>query len=131
MALEAEFEVRERLEDARLWAWLYGADGTWLVGSTDDEANPSPPSVREPGRYVARFVVPSHVLNEGAYQFRFMIVQYKAMRHWDMYDDRLSGFFEIEDRNDYRDSDLGKRKSLLLLPLAAEERRLAVGAVSD
>jgi lipopolysaccharide transport system ATP-binding protein len=128
--LEAEFQVREKLKNARLWAWLYGADGTWLIGSTDDEANPSPPAVREPGRYAARFAVPPHVLNEGAYQFRFMIVQYKAMRHWDMYDDKLSGFFEIEDTTDYRDSDFGKRKSLLLLPLVAEERQLEADTVA-
>jgi lipopolysaccharide transport system ATP-binding protein len=124
VVLEAEFEVRERLDGARLWAWLYGADGTWFVGATDDEANPAAPTVREPGRYVSRFIVPSHVLNEGAYQFRFMIVQYKAMRHWDIYDDKSSGYFEIEDMTDYGDSSFGKRKSLLLLPLAAEERRL-------
>jgi lipopolysaccharide transport system ATP-binding protein len=129
VVLQAEFEVRERLEDARLWAWLYSADGTWLVGSTDAEANPAAPSVREPGRYVANFSVPSHVLNEGAYQFRFMIAQYRAMRRWDMYDDKMSGFFEIEDTTDYRDSDFGKRKSLLLLPLAAKERRIGTDAL--
>lgn len=124
VVLEAEFVVEQPLEDARLWAWLYGADGTFLVGSSDGEANPGAPSSRQPGRYLARFIVPSHLLNEGAYQFRFMITQWRAMRHWDFYDDQTSGFFEIEDTTDYSESDLGKRKSLLLLPLTADERRL-------
>ena len=125
IVVEAEFEVVEKVRDVRLWAWLYSADGTWLVGSSDAEANPDAPRWRDPGTYVSRFVVPAGVLNEGSYQFRFLITKrVAAMKTWDYHDDRMSAFFEVEDTTDYTRSDLGKRKSLLLLPLTADEQRI-------
>jgi lipopolysaccharide transport system ATP-binding protein len=123
--LEAQFDVVERIHNVRLWAWLYAADGTWLIGSSDIETNPNPPQSREPGTYVSRFIVPPNVLNEGAYQFRFLISRRTAaMRTWDYYADQMGGFFDVEDTTDYTASDLGKRKALLLLPLKADEKRL-------
>ncbi|NUR76292.1 MAG: ABC transporter ATP-binding protein [Thermoleophilia bacterium] len=124
VVLEVDFEVVQRLDGARVWAWLYSADGTWLCGATDSEANPSAPATREAGAYRTRFAFPAHVLNEGAYQFRALISTQRGMRNWDYHDDRSSGFFELEDTTDYTSSDLGKRRSLLLVPMAAEEQRI-------
>jgi hypothetical protein len=59
---------------------------------------------------------PPSLLNEGVYQFRIVLG-----KRWGELDRSKSAFFRVEDRTDYRESSLGKRKGVLRFPLEWDE----------
>ncbi|HVW19087.1 MAG TPA: polysaccharide ABC transporter ATP-binding protein [Solirubrobacteraceae bacterium] len=128
IVMEAEFQVNRRLVGDHVWLILYRADGLMLSKVNDDDAGGPVPEVREPGRHVVRFTYPAHVLNEAAYQFRVVIGKRLKGEH----DDRLSGYFDVEDMTDYSASDFGKRNGALLVPVPSHEERVGdAGDVRD
>ena len=79
--------------------------------------------LREPGRYVARFTIPSRLLNEGAYRFRVQLLHSIAgVRNFGIRDDRRSAVFQVEDTLDYGDATLGPRKGVFRVPFDYDER---------
>jgi lipopolysaccharide transport system ATP-binding protein len=127
---EAEFEARETLRDEHVWLRVYQASGLLLILAADDDVGVVP-EVRAAGRYVVRFTIPPFLLNEGKYSFRIQLLHRTSIRQWTILDDRRSTLFDVEDTIDYGDSVMGKRKGVLRVPLAHEERRLGELAVSS
>jgi lipopolysaccharide transport system ATP-binding protein len=117
--LELEYELEEALPDNHVYVWLERADGLLVLRSADDDYRPLTAATRErrqPGVYTRRIFFPAGLLNEGVYQFRIDLG-----KRWADVDRQRSAFFRIEDRTDYRDSSLGKRKGVVLFPLEWNE----------
>ena len=117
---EVELEVREALRSKHIWFRLYQASGMLLIFAADDDLAPVP-TVRERGRHIARFTIPPLLLNEGSYRFRVQLLHRQGVRDFAVMDDRRSGVFDVEDTLDYGDSELGKRKGVLRVPLSYQE----------
>jgi lipopolysaccharide transport system ATP-binding protein len=117
---EVELDIPTAIRGEHIWFRLYQASGMLLIFVADDDLGPVP-VVRGPGRHIARFTIPPFLLNEGSYRFRVQLLHWTGVRSWSVMDDRRSGVFDIDDTIDYGDSDLGKRKGVLRVPLAYEE----------
>ena len=117
---EVEVDVRETIRGEHIWFRLYQASGLLLIFAADDDLTPVT-DMRRPGRHVARFTIPPFLLNEGNYRFRVQLLHRTGVRDWAVMDDRRGGVFDVEDTIDYGDSELGKRKGVLRVPLAYEE----------
>jgi hypothetical protein len=119
VTLELEYELREPVADNHIYLLLERADGLLVLRSADDDYPPRAPdtrALRPPGLYTRRVFFPPSLLNEGVYQFRVVLG-----KRWGELDRQSSAFFRIEDRTDYRDASLGKRKGVLLFPLEWSE----------
>jgi lipopolysaccharide transport system ATP-binding protein len=119
ITLEFEYDLKEALAENPIYVLLERADGLLVLRSSDGDYRPRAPetrAVRPPGLYTRRVLFPPSLLNEGVYQFRVVLG-----KRWGELDRQLSAFFRIEDRTDYRDASLGKRKGVLLFPLEWSE----------
>ena len=122
LTLEIEYELREALPESHVYVLLDRADGLLVLRSADDDHRPlsaSTTSPRPAGQYTRQIHFPPGVLNEGIYQFRVVLTQKRSVE----LDEQRSAFFRVEDRTDYRNASLGKRKGVLLFPLEWSERR--------
>jgi lipopolysaccharide transport system ATP-binding protein len=122
LTLELEYELREPLAECHVYAVLERADGLLVLRSADDDHAPLadiPGTLRPPGQYTRHIHFPAGILNEGIYQFRLVLTSKRSIE----LDQQRSAFFRIEDRSDYRNSSLGKRKGVLRFPLEWSERR--------
>lgn len=117
---EVELDVHETIRREHIWFRLYQASGMLLIFAADDDVGVVP-AVREPGRHVARFTIPPYLLNEGGYRFRVQLLNRRGVRDYAVMDDRRSGVFDVEDTIDYGDSELGRRKGVLRVPLVYDE----------
>jgi len=99
---------------------LERADGLTVIKSLDDDDGLVLPTNREPGKYKTTVRFPGNLLNEGVYQFRFVIGKRRGVKH----DDQLGFAFEVEDWTNYSDSSAGKRNGVLLKPLKWNETRI-------
>jgi lipopolysaccharide transport system ATP-binding protein len=123
ITLEFEYELEEAVADNHIYVLLERADGLLVLRSADDDYPlhaDEGRALRPPGVYTRRVLFPSSLLNEGVYQFRVVLG-----KRWGELDQRSSAFFRVEDRTDYRDASLGKRKGVLLFPLEWNEERRA------
>jgi lipopolysaccharide transport system ATP-binding protein len=121
VTLEFEYDLREAVADNHIYVWIERADGLLVLRSADDDYHRRAPEtrmLRPPGTYTRRVFFPPSLLNEGVYQFRVVLG-----KRWGELDRQSSAFFRIEDRTDYRDASLGKRKGVLLFPLEWNEER--------
>jgi lipopolysaccharide transport system ATP-binding protein len=115
LTLEVEYELREAVSENHVYVILERADGLLVMRSGDDDAREALPRVRalrEPGVYTRRVFFPPNILNEGVYQWHVVLGKRRSE-----HDQRRSAFFRIEDRSDYRDATLGKRKGVIVFPL--------------
>jgi len=68
-ALEVEYEVLEPIRGSNIGFILWNSRGECVLTSTDVDENPRQiHSVRVPGRYAARCLVPAEYLRDGIYQ---------------------------------------------------------------
>jgi len=121
ITLEFEYELREAIADNHIYLLLDRADGLLVMRSADDDYPPGAAdtrALRPAGLYTRRVHFPPSLLNEGVYQFRVVLG-----KRWGELDRQSSAFFRVEDRTDYRDTSLGKRKGVLLFPLEWNEER--------
>jgi lipopolysaccharide transport system ATP-binding protein len=119
ITLEFEYELREAVAENHIYLLLERADGLLVLRSADDDYTPRAPdtrALRQPGFYTRHVFFPPGLLNEGVYQFRVVLG-----KRWGELDRQSSAFFRVEDRTDYRDASLGKRKGVLLFPLEWNE----------
>jgi homopolymeric O-antigen transport system ATP-binding protein len=115
LTLEVEYELREAASENHVYVHVERADGLLVMRSGDDDAREALPMVRtlrQPGVYTRRVFFPPNMLNEGVYQW-LVVLGKRRSEH----DTQRSAFFRIEDRTDYRDATLGKRKGVILFPL--------------
>ncbi|HTV20770.1 MAG TPA: hypothetical protein VMG12_18930, partial [Polyangiaceae bacterium] len=119
LCVEVEYELAEAMVDNHVYVWLERSDGLMVLRSADDDYHPrlaETRAQRQPGLYTRRVFFPPNLLNEGVYQFRVDLG-----KRWADVDRQRSAFFRVEDRTDYRDSSLGKRKGVILFPLEWQE----------
>jgi lipopolysaccharide transport system ATP-binding protein len=138
ITLEVEYELKEAIPENHVYVLLDRADGLLVMRSGDDDAREAVQHVRtprQPGVYTRRIHFPPGVLNEGIYQWRVILGKRRSE-----HDTQKSAFFRIEDRTDYRDATLGKRKGVILFPLDWSEeywspeggkKRLTGGALRE
>jgi len=117
---EVEYEVSAAISDDHIGLILERADGLTVIKSVDDDDGLVLPTNREPGKYITTVRFPGNLLNEGVYQFRFVIGKRRGVKH----DDQLGFAFEVEDWTNYSDSSAGKRNGVLLKPLKWNETRI-------
>jgi lipopolysaccharide transport system ATP-binding protein len=119
ITVEFEYELVEAIADNHIYVLLDRSDGLLVMRSADDDYRPLAAQTRAPrppGLYTRRVHFPPGLLNEGIYQFRIILG-----KRWGELDRQKSPFFRIEDRTDYRDASLGKRKGVILFPLEWSE----------
>jgi lipopolysaccharide transport system ATP-binding protein len=119
IAVEFEYDLQEAVPDNHIYVLLERADGLLVLRSADDDyraRSAETRGLRQPGHYTRRVFFPPNILNEGVYQFRIVLG-----KRWGELDKRQSAFFRVEDRTDYRDASLGKRKGVVLFPLEWNE----------
>jgi lipopolysaccharide transport system ATP-binding protein len=119
IAVEFDYELKEAIAENHIYLFLERADGLLVLRNADDDYQPlaaQTQSVRQPGMYTRRVFFPPSLLNEGIYQFRINLGK-RRVEH----DTQRSAFFRVEDRTDYRDASLGKRKGVILFPLEWSE----------
>jgi lipopolysaccharide transport system ATP-binding protein len=119
ITVEFEYELKEAVAENHIYVLLDRADGLLVLRSADDDYRPRAAEtggLRPPGSYTRRVHFPPSLLNEGIYQFRIVLG-----KRWGELDKRQSAFFRVEDRTDYRNASLGKRKGVVLFPLEWSE----------
>ena len=120
ISVELEYELQEAVADNHVYVLLERADGLLVLRSADDDYRPRAADTRglhQPGTYTRRVFFPPSLLNEGVYQFTIILG-----KRWGELDRQKSAFFRVEDRTDYRDASLGKRKGVVLFALEWDEQ---------